>query len=129
MKLNSDEAMRNKADPDFQWLVNSIAANDKERARKSLSLNLVERKAERETFDTTRLARENSRRKDKGQTPFATIAAMEASDDVNGEKAPDILLDQTAQIMADIVADAAAARTPPRTVAKRQESEAAPAKP
>jgi carboxyl-terminal processing protease len=129
MKLNTDEAARNKADPDFQWLVNSIAANDKERAKKSLSLNLVERKAEREAFDTARLARENSRRKDKGQTPFETVAAMESSDDVNGDKAPDILLDQTAQIMADIVAEAAAAKTPPRTVAKRQEAEAAPAKP
>ncbi|HXC59853.1 MAG TPA: carboxy terminal-processing peptidase, partial [Steroidobacteraceae bacterium] len=91
MKLNSDEAARNKNDPDFQWLVNSIAANDKERARKSLSLNLVQRKAERENFDAARLARENSRRADKGQTPFTTVAAMEASDDVNGEKAPDIL--------------------------------------
>ncbi len=129
MKLNTDEATRNRADPDFQWLVSSIAANDKERAKKSLSLNLAERKAERETFDTARLARENSRRKDKGQTPFETVSAMESSDDVNGEKAPDILLDQTAQIMADIVADVAAARTPPRTVAKRQEDEAAPAKP
>jgi hypothetical protein len=54
---------------------------------------------------------------------------MESSEDVNGDKAPDILLDQTAQIMADIVAEAAAAKAPPRTVAKRQEAEAAPAKP
>jgi len=129
MKLNTEEAVRNKADPDFQWLVNSISANDKERAKKSLSLNLLQRKAERETFDAARLARENSRRKDKGQTPFETVSAMESSDDVNGEKAPDILLDQTAQIMADIVVDAAGAKTPPRTVAKRQESEPAPAKP
>jgi carboxyl-terminal processing protease len=129
MKLNTDEASRNKADPDFQWLVNSIAANDKERAKKSLSLNLAARKAERETFDAARLARENSRRVDKGQTPFTTVTAMESSDDVNGEKAPDILLDQTTQIMADIVADAAAAKNPPRAVAKRQDPEAAPAKP
>jgi len=129
MKLNSDEAARNKNDPDFQWLVNSIAANDKERARKSLSLNLAQRKAERENFDAARLARENSRRADKGQTPFTTVTAMESSEEVNGEKAPDILLDQTSQIMADIVVEAAAAKNPPRTVAKRQEPEAAPAKP
>ncbi|HXC59271.1 MAG TPA: hypothetical protein VN645_08135, partial [Steroidobacteraceae bacterium] len=82
-----------------------------------------------ETFDAARLARENARRADKGQTPFTTVSAMESSDDVNGEKAPDILLDQTSQIMADIVAETAAAKNPPRTVAKRQEPEAAPAKP
>ena len=123
MKLTTDESTRNKADPDFQWLVNSIAANDKERARKSLSLNLAVRKAERESADTARLTRENTRRTDKGQTPFTTVALMESSEETNGDKAPDILLDRTAQIMADIVADAAAAKAPARTVAKRQEPE------
>ena len=88
-------------------------------AQKSLSLNLEERKAERAVLDAARLARENSRRADKGKTPFETVVAMDASDETNGEKVPDVLLDRTLQITADIVTDGV--KPPARTVAKRQD--------
>ena len=68
--LDRTEAERSKADPDFQWLVDSIAADEKLRAQKSLSLNLAKRKAEREVLDTARLARENVRRVEQGPDPF-----------------------------------------------------------
>jgi carboxyl-terminal processing protease len=120
--LDHAEAERNKADPDFQWLVASIAANDKLRAQKSLSLNLVERKAERERMDADRLQRENQRRAVLGKPAFAGVVEMDAADDVSGDKAPDTLLDRTLQITADIVADGS--KPPPRTVAKRQDAAA-----
>jgi hypothetical protein len=62
MVLDSAEAARNKADPDFQWLVTSIAATEKLRQQKSLSLNLAQRKQERESLDAERLRLENQRR-------------------------------------------------------------------
>ncbi|HMA10835.1 MAG TPA: carboxy terminal-processing peptidase [Steroidobacteraceae bacterium] len=121
--LDQAEADRNKADPDFQWLVTSIAASDSLRAQKSLSLNLADRKAERERLDADRLQRENQRRAAQGKPAFATVVEMDAADDVSGDKAPDILLDRTLQITADIVTDGS--RPPPRTVAKRQDGAAA----
>jgi hypothetical protein len=50
---------------------------------------------------------------------------MDASDESGGDKAPDILLDRTLQITADIVTDGS--KPPPRTVAKRQGETATPA--
>ena len=88
-------------------------------------MNLEERKAEREVLDTARLARENVRRVDKGQTPFTTVVAMDSSDETNGEKTPDTLLDRTLQITADIVVDGS--KPPPRTLAKRADGTAVPA--
>ena len=74
------------------------------RNQKTVSLNLAERKAEREQLDADRLRRENERRQAQGKKPFATLEELEKSDEVTGENAPDILLDRTAQIMGDIVA-------------------------
>jgi carboxyl-terminal processing protease len=125
MSLDQSEAARNRVDPDFQWYSSSIQASEKLRAQKSLSLNLVERKAEREKLDAERLARENQRRTAQGKPVFATVVEMDASDEVAGDKAPDIVLDRTTEITADIVLDGA--KPPPRTIAKRQDNNAAPA--
>ncbi|MEO8306883.1 MAG: carboxy terminal-processing peptidase [Pseudomonadota bacterium] len=105
LMLDKEEAVRGKQDPDFQWLVSSIDANENLRQQKSISLNLAKRKLERETVDTQRLARENTRRVALGKAPFKQLEELEAAPDVTGDDAPDILLDRTAQIMADIVAD------------------------
>ena len=124
--LDKAEADRSKADPDFQWLVASIAASDKLRAQKSLSLNLADRKIERERLDAERLQRANERRAAQGKPAYATVVELDAAaDEAAGEKAPDILLDRTLQITADIVTDGS--RPPPRTVAKRQDGAATPA--
>ncbi|MDQ2639562.1 MAG: carboxy terminal-processing peptidase [Pseudomonadota bacterium] len=102
--LEEAEAARAANDPDYRWLVESIAANDRLRDQKVLSLNLTERKAEREQLDADRLRRENERRAKLGKKPFPNLEEMEKSDEVSGDKAPDILLNRTAEIMGDIVA-------------------------
>jgi carboxyl-terminal processing protease len=120
--LDRSEAERGRADPDFQWLVNSIAAGDKLREQKSLSLNLAKRKAERESIDGDTLRRENERRKALNKPPFPSLEELLKSEETTGDGAPDILLDRTTQIMGDIVAGIGPAdATPPRAVAKRDE--------
>ncbi|MET0312608.1 MAG: carboxy terminal-processing peptidase [Burkholderiaceae bacterium] len=125
--LEKAEATRAANDPNFQWLVEGIAMSEQLRAQKSVSLNLQARKAEREKLDTERLARENQRRKATGKTAFATLEEMEKSDEVVGEKAPDVLLERTTEILGDLVSGrpasrsvarkpAEAARTPERKV-------------
>jgi carboxyl-terminal processing protease len=111
------EAERAKDDPDFNWLVESIAANERLRGQKSLSLNLEERKAERERLDAERLARENKRRQARGLAPFATLEELEKANQDEASKVPDVLLDRTTQIMADIIAGLPASA--PATVARK----------
>jgi carboxyl-terminal processing protease len=115
--LESKEAERNKADANFQWLVQSIAADEKLRERKSVSLNLDKRKAERDTLEADRLKRENVRRAALGKPQIAKLEELDAAatEEAASDKAPDILLDRTTEIMGDIVtaAGSAPARTRP----------------
>jgi carboxyl-terminal processing protease len=113
--LDRDEATRARQDPDYQWLVGSIEANEKVRQQKSISLNLAKRKLERESLDTQRLTRENTRRTALGKPVFKALEELEAAPDVTGDDAPDILLDRTTQIMADMVS---APKVPP-TLARK----------
>ncbi|MEJ0100529.1 MAG: carboxy terminal-processing peptidase [Pseudomonadota bacterium] len=164
MALDRSEADRGRTDPDFQWLVGDIAAYTKLRAQKVLSLNLVTRKAERESIDADQLRRENERRKAQGKPVFTSLTELEAStgattgDDADDapapaadgsakpgkdgkpvpadapntaatpakEKQPDILLDSTTQIMADIVTGIEPAAAPRPLAAGT--AKAAPAK-
>jgi len=119
--LEKAESARAGQDPDFRWLVDSIAASEALRAQKTLSLNLEERKAEREKFDAERLARENARRKAKSQPPFASLEELEKAASDEAQKPTDVLLERTTQIMGDVVAGLPAA---PNTVARKQNSTA-----
>ena len=104
-------AARNNTDADYTWLTADIAAMEGLRKQKSLSLNLVTRRAERTKLDEDRLARENQRRVAQGKQPLKALDDTEtdaASEDApakaaNAAKGPDILLDQTAQMLADLV--------------------------
>ena len=80
-----------------------------------MSLNLAKRKLERESLDTQRLTRENTRRTALGKPGFKALEELEAAPDVTGDDAPDILLDRTTQIMADMVS---APKVPP-TLARK----------
>jgi carboxyl-terminal processing protease len=60
-------------------------------------LNLEVRKIERQTRKEDRLRRENERRQALGLDPVESI------DDIAVEEQPDILLDQAAQIVLDLV--------------------------
>jgi carboxyl-terminal processing protease len=125
LELEQAEALRAADDPDFRWLVASIAVNERLRGEQSLSLNLATRKAEREQLDADRLQRENTRRSALGKKAFANLEELEKSDEVSGENAPDILLNRTAEIVGDLVTGLASNESP-RTVARKPAAGATP---
>jgi carboxyl-terminal processing protease len=138
--LGRSETERDNKDPDFKWLVDSIAVTEQLRSQKSLSLNLAKRKAERASQDAERLRLDNERRKALGKPVFATLADLEKANgestgdddevtetapakpkgkDDNRDNGPDeIVLNRTTQIMADIIAGIDPIETS-RTVAQR----------
>ena len=97
--LASAEDMRAQHDPDYRWLVSDIAAIDTLRAEKSVSLNLKVRREQRAREDKERLERENSRRVAKNLPPLKSVADLDKAKDDE----PDVMLDQAAQIMTDVV--------------------------
>lgn len=97
--LASAEDTRAQHDPDYRWLVSDIAAIDNLREQHSVSLNLKLRREERAREDKERLERENSRRVAKNLPPLKTVAELDKA----RETQPDVMLDQAAQIMTDVV--------------------------
>jgi carboxyl-terminal processing protease len=97
--LASAEDARAQHDPDYRWLVSDIAAIDTLREHHSVSLNLKLRREERAREDTERLERENNRRVAKNLPPLKTLADLDKAK----EGQPDVMLDQAAQIMTDVV--------------------------
>jgi len=87
---------RAKDDPNYQYLVDGIREIEEARSRVTLSLNIDERRAEREEERARSLARENERRAALG---LEAIASLE---DLEEEDRPDILLDQAAGIVSDL---------------------------
>ncbi|HYL00389.1 MAG TPA: carboxy terminal-processing peptidase [Steroidobacteraceae bacterium] len=97
--LASAEDARAQHDPDYRWLVSDIAAIDNLREQHSVSLNLKLRREERARADKERLERENNRRVAKNLPPLKTVAELDKAK----ESLPDVMLDQAAQIMTDVV--------------------------
>jgi carboxyl-terminal processing protease len=97
--LSASEDTRAQHDPDYRWLVSDIAAIDTLREQKSVSLNLKVRREERTREDKERLDRENSRRVAKNLPPLKSVTDLDKSKDDE----PDVMLDQAAQIMTDVV--------------------------
>jgi carboxyl-terminal processing protease len=109
--LATEEKTRADRDPDYRWLVADLAAADVMRKQTSLSLNLQQRKDERERLERERLTRENARRAAQNLPPLKT--AEELAD----AKFPDTVLDQAAEVMTDMVTGARPLHsTPSRTV-------------
>lgn len=96
-KLVTEESARQRRDPDYRWWLADIAAVEKLRGQKSLSLNLETRKTERAALETERLARENERRAAR-QEP-----ALKAISELDGASLPDVILDQAVQVAGDMV--------------------------
>ena len=94
--LTASHNLRSKDDPDFQYLVNGIRDIEEVRARKTVSLNINDRIAEREAAMHRRLDRENERRAALGLEPVATNEELEKLE------TPDIHLDQAADIVTDL---------------------------
>jgi carboxyl-terminal processing protease len=95
--LATEEKVRADKDPDYRWLVADLAAAETMRKQTSLSLNLQERKAERERLEKERLARENTRR------AAQNLPALKTSEELAEAKFPDTVLDQAAEVMSDMV--------------------------
>ena len=116
-KLAMEENARQQRDPDYRWLVSDIAALNQIREQKLLSLNLDKRKAERTRLENDRLDRENSRRSAHAETPIKGISELD------GSKLPDVVLDQSAEVMVDMLKTTTPAKpAKPRPVTARREA-------
>ena len=90
---------RSADDPDFNFLLNNISTYQTERARKSVSLNMDKRKAERERSRTVRLETENARRVAHGLEPLETPEELDEVEPL------DAVLAETARIVLDMARD------------------------
>jgi len=89
-------------------LMEDIDVLDQQRSLKAVSLNLEERRAERTRLEAERLARENARRASRAEPPLAAFK------DIDGAKFPDVQLDQSAQVMADMLEKGNSVIAPPK---------------
>ena len=81
----------------MRYLVADIQALDDLRSQRAVKLNLQARKEERENRRLEQLARENQRRVARGLEP------VESLDEIDEEEQPDVLLDQAAEIITDLI--------------------------
>ncbi len=81
--------------PDFVALQGDVEALELLRNQHEVSLNLAQRRAERDAIDAQRLQRENARRVARGLAPLPDIGALESAE------APDAVLDEAVEIAAD----------------------------
>jgi carboxyl-terminal processing protease len=120
--LVSEETAREQHDPDYRFLVEDVAALNKVRAEKTLSLNLKVRQSERAQLDKERLERANQRLLAEGQPTVKTVEELDSgvtSDGADGSAGikrspdssapgpvstpPDLVLGEATQVMADIL--------------------------
>jgi len=107
--LTASHNQRSQGDPDFQYLVEGIRDIEELRSRKAVSLNIDKRMQEREESMNRRLERENARRAALQLEPVATIEELEKMD------APDVQLDQAADIVTDLAVLREVKAAPTRT--------------
>ncbi len=107
--LSASHSLRSQGDPDFQYLVEGIRDIEEVRAKKAVSLNIENRMKEREESMKRRLERENARRAALQLAPIATVEELDELD------APDVQLDQAADIVADLAVVREVAPTPTQT--------------
>jgi len=94
--LTAGHVSRSKDDPDFRYLVDGIRDIEEVRSRKTVALNIDKRREEREEGMARRLQRENDRRAALQLEPLENLEALEDTE------APDIQLDQAADIVTDL---------------------------
>jgi len=98
--LDAEEAARARHDPNYQWLVAEINTIDAMRDEHTVSLNLAQRRAQRAHDDKTLLSLDNRRRAALGLAPLTSAEQI----DKDKDKIPDVILDQAADITADLIA-------------------------
>ncbi len=107
LTANYDE--RSKEDPNFNYLTQFIEDDRESRSRKSVSLNIEARRAERESQMKRALELENERR------AALSLEAIESLEDLEEDDRPDIQLDQAAGIVTDLALLREIAAVPERT--------------
>jgi carboxyl-terminal processing protease len=93
--LSREHEARIVSNPDFVAFQADVDALEELRSQREVSLNLDQRRAERDAIDAERLQRENARRAARGMTPLANIGALDEAE------APDAVLDEAVEIAAD----------------------------
>jgi len=114
-KLESLHAARVAGDKEFQWWEQDVAQFREEKAKKYVSLNEAERRAEREKQENQRKERQAVRKQlgmpldplaedsDDGLTGSERDIAKDTAREKAAEKRPDPLLHESASILADAV--------------------------
>ncbi len=115
-KLEAGHAARIRGDREFQWWNEDVQQFRTEAAKKYISLNEAERRAERERQDTQRKQRQEIRKElglpldpladdgsDDGLTGNERDIVKDAAREKAAEKRPDPLLKESASILADAV--------------------------
>lgn len=95
--LSKSHDERIAVDPDFKYWMGRVEAQDEQRNRTEISLNMETRKKERQELRQAQLDRENRRRVAQGLEPIETL---EEFADI---ETPDILLNEAAAVVADWV--------------------------
>jgi carboxyl-terminal processing protease len=98
-QLQTDETAHTAHDPNYQWLVADINSIDAMRERHTVSLNLAQRRDERARDDKSLLTLDNKRRAALGLPALTNAEQVDKGKD----KIPDVILDQAADITADII--------------------------
>ncbi len=97
--LRKEHNLRVEKSTEFDYLLEDLAAEKKEREQKLISLNENVRKKEKEKDEEEKFQRENERRKEKG------IKLLEKGEKVEKSSAPDDLyLDETGRVLANLIA-------------------------
>jgi carboxyl-terminal processing protease len=110
--LAQDQSSFAARDPDFQWLVDALAATGQSRAQRMLSLNLKDRQAERDQQQQQALGRENARRAAQGLPPLKSLGEEQA------DEQPDVLLAAAARITAEFSLGPGVVLAPEATTAR-----------
>ncbi len=96
-ELSEWQRARMDSDPDVRSLRLDIKTLEEARAKQWVSLNLEQRRAEREAQRQLQLERENARRAALG------LAAIASLDELDEDARPDVLREQAANVLADIL--------------------------
>jgi carboxyl-terminal processing protease len=107
--LTANYSERSKDDPNFNYLTQFVEDDHETRSRKSVSLNIDSRRAERESQMERALELENERRAALSLEPIGSL------EDLEDEDRPDIQLDQAAGIVTDLALLREIAAVPERT--------------
>ena len=94
--LTANHSERSKEDPNFNYLTQFIEDDRETRSRKSVSLNIESRRAERESQMERALELENERR------AALSLEPIDSLEDLEDDDRPDIQLDQAAGIVTDL---------------------------